>query len=97
MHIRLAVQPRQHLLEKSLDFRLRAPRTELGDPDGAAVSDGAGVADVLLEVLGVPRGVVLQGWLVGKRGERDAEFGRAYPVDGDEVYLAAVGLLEEHF
>lgn len=48
-----AIHPRQHLVEESLDLRIRAARLELRDPNRTASGDLARVLDVFLEIGGV--------------------------------------------
>jgi hypothetical protein len=56
--IRAGVHPRNDFGEEGLDFVIGALRVEFGDPDGAALGEGAGGGDVGLEVGGVAGGVV---------------------------------------
>jgi hypothetical protein len=52
------VHPRDDFGEKGFDFVVGALRVEFGDPDGAALGEGAGGGDVGFEVGGVAGGVV---------------------------------------
>jgi hypothetical protein len=52
------VHPRDNFGEEGFDFVVGALRVEFGDPDGAALGEGAGGGDVGLEVGGVAGGVV---------------------------------------
>jgi hypothetical protein len=105
--IRAGVHPRDDFGEEGFDFVVGALRVEFGDPDGAALGEGAGGGDVGLEVGGVAGGVVpgREGGLArgiieeeeGCEGEGKgrSERVRYVPMQTDEVDRASVTLVHE--